>query len=248
MSPAIEVIHLTKTYKTNHSPAVADLNLTVETGEIFGLLGPNGAGKSTTLECILGTRKADSGTVSVLGLNPKSQRRKLYEEVGVQFQEGSYQDRITVKEICEETECLYKTYDDYRLLLEKFNLSHKLTSPVNELSGGERQRLSIILALIPRPKLVFLDELTTGLDTYARKEVWEILKELKKQGLTIFLTSHFMDEIEILCDRIGILKIGNLIFTGTVEEAKKVSGQESLENAYLWFTGELKEELEHESI
>lgn len=231
---AIKVTNLRKSY--NGKVVVDNLSLSVKTGMVFGLLGANGAGKSTTIECILGTKQADSGEVSVLGLNAKKDRKKLFQEVGVQFQEGDYQPEIKVFELCEEIECLYKNPADWRQLCERFGIGDKLKNAVKSLSGGERQRLFIVLALIPNPKLVFLDELTTGLDAKARRTVWKILEDLKKQGLTIFLTSHFMEEVEALCDEICILKQGETVFCGTVEQAKSESGCEKFEDAYLKFS------------
>lgn len=244
METAIKVDKLCKAY--DGISVIENLDISVSSGEVFGLLGANGAGKSTTIECILGTKKADSGTVSILGMNPDSERKKLYQRVGVQFQEGNYQDKITVIELCQETFCLYKKPSDYKALLKQFGLESKTKSMVNQLSGGQKQRLFIVLALISNPDVVFLDELTTGLDTKARRSVWNSLTELKKKGLTIFLTSHFMDEVEILCDRIGILKDSSMIFCGTVKEAIDASPYEKLEDAYLWYTGE--EEIENEDI
>ena len=186
MNTTIKVEHLKKSY--GNTCVVNDISLSVNEGEVFGLLGANGAGKSTTIECILGTRQADSGTVEILGMCPTKERKRLFENVGVQFQESNYQEKILVSELCEETQCLYK---EVKILLKQFGLSDKLKSPVSELSGGQKQKLFIVLALIPNPKVVFLDELTTGLDTKARRDVWKCLSELKKKGLTIFLTSHF---------------------------------------------------------
>ncbi|MFZ5353248.1 MAG: ABC transporter ATP-binding protein [Bacillota bacterium] len=218
--------------------AVDNVNITVERGEVFGLLGANGAGKSTTIECILGTKNFDSGYVRVLGINPMEKRKELYEKVGVQFQESNYQDRITVKELCEVTHSLYRKPADYMELLYQFDLGDKTRSPVNELSGGQKQRLFIVLALIPNPELVFLDELTAGLDARARRDVWKHLTNLKAKGLSIFLTSHYMDEVEALCDKISIMKKGKIIFDGTVKEAIKSSPYDKLEDAYLWYTDE----------
>lgn len=240
----IKVNRLCKTY--GETMAVNHLNLSVEKGEVFGLLGANGAGKSTTIECILGTKRYESGSVSILGMNPQTQRKELFEYVGVQFQESNYQDKITVEELCEVTQALYKDATDYQVLLKQFGINDKRKSQVSELSGGQKQRLFVILALIPKPSVVFLDELTTGLDTRARREVWKCLSDMKKNGLTIFLTSHFMDEVEELCDRICILKKGEGIFYGTVQEAIEKSPFDNLEEAYLWFTDE--EEIENESI
>jgi len=225
--------------------AVNNLNLRVQRREIFGLLGANGAGKSTSIECILNTKKYDRGDVRILGMDPRTERKAIFERVGVQFQEPRCQDKITVEEICEVTRSFYKNPADYKELLKSFGLSDKCRQMVSELSGGERQRLFVVLALIPDPELVFLDELTSGLDTKARRDVWKHLEKLKAKGLTIFLTSHYMDEVEELCDRILILKNGETIFQGTVADAVSQSPYDKLEDAYLWFTGE---EDENESL
>lgn len=236
MTDVIEVFGLSKSYFGR--PVIENMDITVSKGEVYGLLGANGSGKTTAIECILGTRKADAGSVTILGLNPRTARKQLFEKVGVQFQEANYADRIRVDELCEETACLYKDSVDYKILLQKFGLMEKQKAAVSQLSGGQRQRLFIILALIPDPEVVFLDELTTGLDAKARRGVWNILQDLKKQGMTIFLTSHFMDEVENLCDRIGVIKDGRLAFSGTVKEFVKMSPYEKMEDAYLWFTKE----------
>ena len=165
---------------------------------------------------------------------------------GVQFQEANYQDKVTVSELCEVTQSLYKNAADYGELLKQFGILDKAKSMVKELSGGQRQKLFIVLALIPQPKVVFLDELTTGLDAKARREVWKILSDLKEKGLTIFLTSHFMDEVEALCDTICILKKGKAVFYGTVEEAIAGSPYDKFEDAYLWYSDE--EVSENENI
>ena len=231
MSEAVFVEGLTKSYAGK--TVVDHLNLSVKSGTVFGLLGANGAGKSTAIECILGTKQPDSGTVRLLGQNPKKKRRALFERIGVQFQEGDYQKEIRVSELCEENASLYREPADWRKLCEQFGIGDKANIPVKSLSGGERQRLFIVLALIPQPELVFLDELTTGLDAKARRGVWETLEQLKEQGLTIFLTSHFMDEVEALCDEICILKKGNPVFCGTVQQAKRQCGCNNFEDAYL---------------
>lgn len=236
MEEVVKVESLTKAYGA--LPAVDHVSLSVKRGTAFGLLGANGAGKSTTIECILGTKRADSGNVSVLALDPRKDRRRLFQQVGVQFQECDYQPEIRVSELCEETACLYKSPADWRGLCEQFGIGDKTRSPVKSLSGGERQRLFIVLALIPKPQVVFLDELTTGLDARARRGVWKILKDLKDGGLTIFLTSHFMDEVEALCDEICILQKGRTVFYGTVAQAKEKSGCENFEDAYLKLSGE----------
>lgn len=239
MMEAVSVQNLCKSY--GEKQVLKNLNLSVKHGTVFGLLGANGAGKSATIECILGTKKADSGTVTLLGQDPKKSRRSLFQKIGVQFQEGDYQQEIKVQELCEETACLYRNPADWQALCAQFGIGDKLKNPVKSLSGGERQRLFIVLALIPDPELVFLDELTTGLDAKARRGVWKTLEKLKDQGLTIFLTSHFMDEVEALCDEICILKKGRPVFYGTVEQAKQQCGCQRFEDAYLMLSDEEEE-------
>lgn len=244
MQEVIKVGQLTKSY--GELTAVENISLSVDRGMVFGLLGANGAGKSTTIECILGTKKADRGIVRILGTDPLKDRKKLFEEMGVQFQESSYQEQITVAELCQVTASLYKKSADPFELLARFGIADKRKSLVKDLSGGQKQRLFIVLALIPNPEVVFLDELTTGLDAKARREVWKILSDLKEKGLTIFLTSHFMDEVEALCDCICILREGKIVFYGTVSEAIEKSPYEKFEDAYLWYTDE--EEQNNENI
>ena len=156
----------------------------------------------------------------------------------MQFQEGSHQAEIRVDELCRETACLYGRPADWRALLARFGLEGRERAQVKQLSGGQRQRLFIVLALTGRPQVVFLDELTTGLDVKARRDVWRTLEELKHDGLTIFLTSHFMDEVEALCDRVLILRDGREAFSGTVGQAVDASPCSTFEDAYLWFSGE----------
>ena len=240
MSEAVFVQGLTKVY--DGKTAVDHLSFSVQSGTVFGLLGANGAGKSTTIECILGTKQADAGTVCLLGQDPKKSRRALFQRIGVQFQEGDYEKEIKVSELCEEIASLYRKPADWRALCAQFGIGEKTGASVKNLSGGERQRLFIVLALIPQPELVFLDELTTGLDAKARRGVWKTLETLKEHGLTIFLTSHFMDEVEALCDEICILKKGAPVFHGTVEQAKKQCGCERFEDAYLRLSDEEADE------
>lgn len=236
MENVISVKGLSKKYQD--FVAVNNFDMQVKKGEIIGLLGANGAGKSTTIECILGTKKGFSGEVSILGMNPKKDRKKLYQRVGVQFQETGYQPEIKVNELCKEISSLYKEPADYQKLLNEFGIADKENNFVKDLSGGERQRLFVILALLPNPSIVFLDELTTGLDVRARREVWKNIENMKKQGLTIILTSHFMDEVSKLCDRIIILKKGEKVFEGTISEAIHNSPCGNFEDAYLWLSGE----------
>lgn len=234
MEFVIKAEKLTKSYGS--LIALDQFDLSVGRGEIWGLLGANGAGKSTAVECIIGTRKADYGTTAILGMDPQKDRKKVFERVGVQFQENSYQDKIRVSELCETTVSLYKNPKDPKLLLHQFGLSDKLNAMVSELSGGQKQRLFLVLALIPGPEVIFLDELTTGLDVRARRDVWNRILDLKENGLTVVLTSHFMDEVEMLCDKIMILKNGITVFRGTVPEAISDSPCTKLEDAYFYFT------------
>lgn len=236
MNKTIHVSGLTKSYGSKL--VLNNLDFSVESGTVFGLLGANGAGKSTTIECILGIKQADSGKIRILDQDPSKDRCQLFQKIGVQFQESNYQPEIKVYELCEETACLYHHPADWKKLCTQFGIDDKLKTSVKSLSGGERQRLFIVLALIPDPKVVFLDELTTGLDPKARRDVWKILKNLKSTGLTIFLTSHFMDEVEALCDKICILEKGHSVFYGTIEMAKKQTGCEKFEDAYLMLSGE----------
>ena len=239
---------LNKHYGTLH--AVQDLSFTVQRGEIFGILGPNGSGKTTTLECILGTRSRDSGSVSVLGMDPVAQRREVFRRVGVQFQDSAWQPAITVQEMCEATACLYRPVPDWEPLLVQFDLAKRRKKAAESLSGGERQKLSILLACIHSPEVVFLDELTTGLDPLARRETWRFIKKLQDQGTAVVLTSHFMDEVEHLCQRGIILKDGKKIAEGTIAELIAAGQQtmptgtqgtngirSSLEEAYIHLIG-----------
>lgn len=236
MKYVIEVKQLSKSYK--NLIAVDRINLSVKRGTIYGLLGANGAGKTTTIECILGIKSFDNGTVSILGHNPIKERKYLYQKVGVQFQESNYQPEIKVFELCQEISSLYKSPSDWKELCKQFGMNDKIKNTIKNLSGGERQRLSIILALIPNPEVIFFDELTTGLDTEARYNIWKILYQLKTKGLTIFLTSHFMDEVEMLCDEICIMKKGKAVFYGTVKYAKQISNCAKFEDAYITLSRE----------
>ena len=226
--------------------ALRGVSFTVSRGEVVGFLGPNGAGKTTLMECILGVRTPDGGTSAILGMDAQRERKRLFRRVGVQFQQSAVQEKIRVGELCACTAALYPVAADWRALLRRFGLGEMEKRLVSELSGGERQKLFVALALLPNPDVVFLDELTTGLDARARRDVWKSLLELKVNGLTIVLTSHFMDEVEALCDRIHIMKGGAFLFSGTVAEAVAASPHARLEDAYLWFTDEEVEN--HEGI
>lgn len=236
MSACIEVNDLTKSF---HGRTVVNgLSFSVEAGEVFGLLGHNGAGKSTTIDLLLGLKKPDKGTGRIFGMDPRNNRKAVFERVGVQLQSSHYQNNIRVDELFKQMAALYRNPEDYRKLVEFFSLEKLEKSQVNKLSGGEKQRLSVALALINKPEIVFLDELTTGLDTAARREVWRHLKKLKKRGTTIFLTTHYMEEAESLCDRIFLIKEGKKVIEGTVQEVIEKSPYDNLEDAYLWYMGE----------
>ena len=234
--PSIRVKNLTKSFANR--VVVDDLSFEVNRGEVFALLGHNGAGKSTTIDLILGLKIPDRGTARILGMDAAKHRKQVFERVGVQLQHTQYQSNITVEEACIEYASLYGSPADYHELLEQFGLTTLKNSFVSKLSGGERQKLSVVLALIGNPEIVFLDELTTGLDVVARREVWKTLKQLKRQGLTIFLTTHYMEEAEALCDRVCIIRSGKKVVEGTIAEVTAASGKKKLEDAYLFFMGE----------
>ena len=234
--PSIRVRNLTKSFGGRR--VVDGLSFDVEKGQVFALLGHNGAGKSTTIDLILGLKAPESGTAKILGMDAARNRKQVFERVGVQLQHTQYQSAITVEEACIEYSSLYAAPADFRQLLESFGLNELRKSFVSKLSGGERQKLSVVLALIGNPELVFLDELTTGLDVVARREVWRTLKHLKEQGLTIFLTTHYMEEAEALCDRVYIIKSGKKVAEGSIDEVVAAAGQNNLEEAYLFFMGE----------
>ena len=234
--PSVSVRNLTKSFTGRR--VVDDLSFDVRKGEVFALLGHNGAGKSTTIDLILGLKTPDGGSAKLLGMDAAKNRKQVFERVGVQLQHTQYQPNITVEEACIEYASLYDAPADYPALLEQFGLGTLRKSFVSKLSGGERQKLSVVLALIGIPELVFLDELTTGLDVVARREVWRTLKQLKERGLTIFLTTHYMEEADALCDRVCIIKSGKKVTEGTVDEVIAASGQKNLEEAYLFFMGE----------
>ena len=234
--PAVSVRNLTKSFSGRR--VVDDLSFDVQKGEVFALLGHNGAGKSTTIDLILGLKTPDGGSAKILGMDAAQNRKQVFERVGVQLQHTQYQTNITVEEACIEYASLYADPADYPKLLEQFGLGTLRKNFVSKLSGGELQKLSVVLALIGKPEIVFLDELTTGLDAVARREVWRTLKQLESQGLTIFLTTHYMEEAEALCDRVCIIKSGKKVAEGTIDEVIAVSGQNDLEDAYLFFMGE----------
>jgi ABC-2 type transport system ATP-binding protein len=208
--PVIQVSGIRKTYGA--TVAVDEVSFEVNDGEIFGLIGPNGAGKTTTMECVEGIRKPDRGTISVLGLDPFRQVYKLQDRIGVQLQQAQLQKRIKVWEAVDLWASLYKKKPaDAERLLDQLGLADKRNSWFMNLSGGQKQRLFIALALINDPEVVFLDELTTGLDPQARRAIWELVRGIRERGKTVFLTTHLMEEAERLCDRVAIIERGRII-------------------------------------
>lgn len=232
----LKVENLSVTYA--QKTAVNRISFQVKPGQVMGLLGANGAGKSSTIAAVLGIEKSTYDELSIVDKSPIRDRKEVFKQVGVQFQETNYQDKLTVFDACEQWQSLYKNTANVPALLHNFGLAGKEKQFVKLLSGGERQRLAVLLALIHEPKLVFLDELTTGLDTKARRMLWKQLLTMKENGLAIVLTSHYMDEVEALCDRILILRGGQTVFHGTISEALVASGKTTLEDAYLHFAGE----------
>jgi ABC-2 type transport system ATP-binding protein len=210
MRPVIQVSGVRKSYGS--TVAVEEVSFEVNEGEIFGLIGPNGAGKTTTMECIEGLRRPDRGSISVLGLDPVKDVYKLQERIGVQLQQAQLQKRIKVWEAVDLWASLYqkKAIDGERLLAQ-LGLRDKRDAWFMDLSGGQKQRLFIALALINDPELVFLDELTTGLDPQSRRAIWDLVRGIRERGKTVFLTTHLMEEAERLCDRVAIIEHGRII-------------------------------------
>jgi len=220
MRPVIRVSAIRKTYGS--TVAVDEVSFEVDDGEIFGLIGPNGAGKTTTMECIEGLRTLDRGAISVLGLSPFNDVYKLQERIGVQLQQAQLQKRIKVWEAIDLWACLYRrTAVDGGRLLEQLGLTDKRNAWFMNLSGGQKQRLFIALALINDPELVFLDELTTGLDPQARRAIWDLVRGIRERGKTVFLTTHLMEEAERLCDRVAIIEHGRIIDIDSPENLVK---------------------------
>jgi ABC-2 type transport system ATP-binding protein len=216
MRSVIEVSGVRKTY--GKTVAVEEATFAVNEGEIFGLIGPNGAGKTTTMECIEGLRKPDRGAIAVLGLDPYRQVYKLQNRIGVQLQQAQLQKRIKVWEAVDLWASLYqKKSVDAAHLLEQLGLTDKRNAWFMNLSGGQKQRLFIALALINDPEVVFLDELTTGLDPQARHAIWDLVRGIRERGKTVFLTTHLMEEAERLCDRVAIMEHGRIIDIDTPE-------------------------------
>ncbi len=216
MPPIIEVERLHKTYGTLE--AVRDVSFTVQHGEIFGILGPNGAGKTTTVECVQGLREPTSGSIQILGIDAIRNRQQLRRRIGSQLQESALPDRIKVWEALDLFASLEPGGPDWRVLLDQWGLGAKAKSSFASLSGGQRQRLFVALALINNPEVVFLDELTQGLDPSARRVAWDLIRAIRERGSTVVIVTHYMDEAEQLCDRLAVIAGGHVIATGTPQE------------------------------
>jgi ABC-2 type transport system ATP-binding protein len=213
--PVIEVSDLRKVY--GERTVVDDVSFVVDQGEIFGILGPNGAGKTTTVECIGGLRQRDGGRISVAGMDPASEGAAFRQVVGIQLQESRLPDKMRVIEALTLYASFYPEPQEPDELLERLGLTGQRGTYFAKLSGGQKQRLSVALALIGRPRIAILDELTTGLDPVARREVWDLLEELRGTGVTMLLVSHFMEEAERLCDRVVVIDHGRVVAADTPE-------------------------------
>src|SRR3982751_5532424 len=212
-NPVIQVSHIRKSYGA--TVAVSDVSFDVGEGEVFGLIGPNGAGKTTTMECVEGVRRPDAGQISIMGLDPFRDVYQLQNRIGVQLQQAQLQKRIKVWEAVDLWASLYPNAVDGTRLLEQLGLADKRNAWFMTLSGGQKQRLFIALALINDPEIVFLDELTTGLDPQSRRAIWDLVRGIRDRGQTVVLTTHLMEEAERLCDRVAIVERGRVIDIGT---------------------------------
>ncbi|CAM3326509.1 ABC transporter ATP-binding protein [Kibdelosporangium persicum] len=209
----IEVANLHKRYGDH--VAVDDVSFTVERGEIFGILGPNGAGKTTTVECVEGLRTPDSGSISVLGFDPRKDGLEVRRRVGVQLQKSELPEKMQVAEAMELYSSFYPNPADGGKLLDDLGLTSKRRTPFKKLSGGQQQRLAIALALVGNPEIAFLDELTTGLDPQARRDTWQLVEQIRDRGVTVVLVTHFMEEAERLCDRLALVDAGRVVALDT---------------------------------
>jgi ABC-2 type transport system ATP-binding protein len=228
MSSVIEITELKKVYTLPKATrrdgastfeAVKGVSFSVEKGEIFGILGPNGAGKTTTLEIIEGLKQQTSGSVAVLGLDNNSQTKEIKKRIGVQLQSSEYMPSMTLGELLELFASFYKKSADIEKLLSFVNLQDKRHAQVKELSGGQKQRFTLASALVNEPEVLFLDEPTTGLDPGARRDVWRLVKGINERGITIVLTTHYMEEAEFLCNRVAIMDNGRIL---TINNPRKL--------------------------
>ncbi len=246
MDSIIEVKNLTKKY--GDFTAVDSISLSVKRGETLGILGPNGAGKTTTMEMIEGLKSMTSGTIHLDGLDVARETDKVKSLIGVQLQSSHFFENLSLVELIETFGALYGNKVDAMALLEDVELTDKAKNQAKELSGGQRQRLSVAIALVNDPKVLFLDEPTTGLDPQARRHLWDLVKKIKARGKTVILTTHYMDEAEILCDRIAIMDHGKIITLDTPEnlintllatgfKKEAIPQEANLEDVFLHFTG-----------
>jgi ABC transporter related protein len=235
--PIITVDGLTKAYAG--TPVVDGISFTVKAGEIFGLLGPNGAGKTTTLEMLEALRPIDAGRATIDGIDVAKQPKQIKQIIGIQLQSTTFYDKLTLREQLRMFASLYGQRVDTDALLAKVQLSAKAGSYVEQLSGGQKQRFAIAATLVNQPKVLFLDEPTTGLDPQARRNLWELIKTIRDEGITIVLTTHYMDEAELLCDRLAIMDAGKIITIDTPQHlieqllARGFTKQQTVEPANL---------------
>lgn len=215
----VQVEHLNLSYKNVR--AVQDVSFDIKSGEVLAVIGSNGSGKTSTIECVEGLRKPDSGSLLVFGKNPRLHRKDIYTKMGVQLQETEYPAKIRVEELCRLFAAFYERPADWERLLPQMNLEEKRKRPVSKLSGGEKQRLSVVLALMGRPKLLILDELTTGLDPEVRQNMWITFRAVRENGVAILLVSHYLDEVEALADKILYLENGRQQFFGSKQEFRQ---------------------------
>jgi ABC-2 type transport system ATP-binding protein len=231
MQPVVQCRDLRKTYD-GKVEAVRGLNLEINAGECFGLLGPNGAGKTTTIEILEGLLQPTSGEVTVLGRNWKSNPREIREQIGISLQETRLSEKLTVRETIELFASFYRQPKHPNDVLEGLQLTEKADAQVGKLSGGQRQRLAVATALVGSPRLLFLDEPTTGLDPQSRRQLWDIIRNFQDSGGTVLLTTHYMDEAERLCDRLAIVDHGQVIAEGSPAELiEKLGGHHVVEFA-----------------
>jgi ABC transporter related protein len=246
MSNIIDVHGLTKRY--GDQTVVKGIDFSVEKGEIFGILGPNGAGKTTTLEMLEALRTIDDGTAVIDGIDVAKHPKKIKDIIGIQLQSTNFYDHLTLTEQLRMFASLYGSKIDVAALLAKVQLTEKARNYVEQLSGGQKQRFAIASTLVNSPKVLFLDEPTTGLDPQARRNLWELIKQIREEGVTIVLTTHYMDEAELLCDRLAIMDNGQIITTDSPHnliqqllkrgfKKKQVVEQANLEDVFIDLTG-----------
>ncbi|MCZ7423327.1 ABC transporter ATP-binding protein [Verrucosispora sp. WMMA2121] len=238
--PAIVAEHLAKSYRGTR--AVVDVSLRVELGEVVGVVGANGAGKTTTVEMIAGLRVPERGRVRVLGLDPRRDRARLRQVLGVQLQQAHLHHALRVAELVDLYRSFYPDPRPTGELLDLVELTEQRRTSFDKLSGGQQQRLSIALAIAGRPRVVILDELTTGLDPKARRRMWHTVEQLRSEGVSVLLVSHTMEEVERLCDRVVVLDAGRVIALDTPAGLIARAGTATLDDAFVALTGRQLEE------